>query len=322
MIVVDLEPATAGLRVPRFVMRAEVEATGGAQDPAWRQLKPFDSHWGVAAGNWERIPDGRILFKSGAQHRNRAYQVMTLQNCRNGKLTSFPMLGQYGLGHLFGTAGIGMNGSERYSRVLWAIDETTVEPPNPNRLWVGVAGKFGGHAAIYRAEALYGVVFNFAASKKVWDIYIDTRGWGPGLGASTGLCAIFVIGETPKAVVGSTSQGLDFNLAFAGKIDGYIKAMRTAGGLADDVKLGQLARTIYSRMELGVGGRIIHNQARMFCDGAAEDLFNRAKIVCNASAIDWGSTGFSVVDIPAPTPGLELGLVSTNSTVLDAVPWF
>jgi hypothetical protein len=323
MIVVDLEAAAVGLRVPRFVMRAEIESEGGASEPAWRQLKPFDRHWGTGAGYWERLPDGRILFKGSAQHRNIAYQAMVLQDCRNGDLGDFPTLGQYGLGRLFGTGGMGLYGAEDASRVLWALDETVVAPPDPGKLWVGVAGKFGGQAAIYRAEGLYGVLFNFSDGKPhVWDIYVDTRGWGIGLGASTGITLVIVIGKTPKEVVGTTSQGVDFNLAFAGKIDGYIKTIRNAGGLASDMKLGTLAKTIYSRMEIGKAGQMLHNSARMLSDNSAEDLFNRAKIVCNGLAFDRNAAGFTVIDLPISTPGLELGVVSTTSTVIDAVPWF
>jgi hypothetical protein len=176
-------------------------------------------------------------------------------------------------------------------------------------------------AGIYRAEALYGLVFNFTMTRKVWDIYIDTRDWGPGLGASIGIVFVIVVGQTPKDVVGTTSQGYDFNLAFSGKIDGYIKAMRSATGLADDVKLGPLATELFSRMEIGKGGMLVHNVAKMFSDGTAEDFFNRAKILCNALSVDWSGTSFSVIDLPVPTPGLELGLVATNATVLDAMPW-
>lgn len=323
---VDLDAARFGREVPRFTARVEVDPPNPGHDPGWRQMKPTSAAIKIAAGNYEILDSGVVLFKSSNQHRNRAWHAFSLDRCVNGSTSDFPRPGTYGVGRIFETPT--MDNSNTTSQILWIVDPNSCVPPDPRFLWVGAVLKCGGHLVGYRRESAVGFIVNAADMTNVWDITFDSTGWGPGLGASTGLCLVVVTAHNPKEIVGSTSSQWDFNLSFAGKVDGYIKTIGNVGRASQSSwKIMKYIKPAFdgligSKMEVGRAGIALHNNLKtLHGSGALENFVNAAKIACNGMNVDWASPGFSVIDLPAPMPGLELGIVSTTATVIDTVPW-
>jgi hypothetical protein len=320
MVVIDLEPLYVRQSYPRFVLRADVdEFNSTVGHGSWRQMKPFNKLWGTGAGAWETLPDGRILFKNSAEHRNISGAPCSLVNSQGASLKEFPVYGQYGLGHFYGIPK--PDESQPRSRFLWVIDNVDFAAPDPRYLWVGIGGKFGGHAAVHRREFAYGFIANAADLTKIWEIGFTGSGWGPGLGGSTGMFLIVVTGQNPKEIVGTTSSQWDFNFAFAGKIDGYLKAANAALGAPAVTRLGRIAQEIMKDAKLGRAGERVHEALPgLSKSGLLESFMNGAKTICNGLVTDWGTPGFSLLDLPVTTPGLELGLLHTTTKVEDSYP--
>jgi hypothetical protein len=331
MIVVDLENVCQRKKEPKFVVAADVDPFNSRTGHgAWRQLKPFTKLWGGAAGYWEFLENDRVLFKHSMQHRNKASLPCMLYDARGSALKNFPQYQQYGLGKFYHNASLdntSMKGGFsdhdlQSSRFLWFIDKIDWRPPDPRYLWVGIGGKVGGHAGIYRKEGAYGFIMN-AEDKKFWEIGFSASGFGPGLGGSTGLFLIVVTAQSPKEIVGSSSTSWDFNLAFAGKIDGYIKACQAASGVETASKLGKVAQAIMQNAKLGKAGNTLYNALPALSDkGLIETFLNSAKIICSGLSTDFTEPGFNLIDLPVNTPGLELGILKATTTVEDAYPLF
>ncbi len=321
MIIVDMEPLYRKQQHPRFVLCTDIDPMNSTTGHgAWRQLKPYSKMWQSGGGFWEFLPDGRVIFKYSTQHRNVSGVPCALYDAKGSPLSDFPMLNQYGMGHFYDTPNL--DKSQKKSRFLWFIDNVEWQPPDPAYLWLGLGAKFGGHAAIHRREAAYGFMANVADPSKIWEIGFTSSGWGPGLGSSTGIFLIVVTAKDAKEVVGATSSQWDFNFAFAGKIDGYIKASRAAFGAPAASQLGKIAQSIMQNAHLGRAGDRLHQALPSLNSGLMENFMNAGKIVCCGLAVDWKSPGFSLLDLPVSTPGLELGLLSVTTKVEDTYPLF
>lgn len=296
-----------GVRASRFICQFEAE---NAAPFGWRQLAPFDRrYFQTAAGNWELITDSRyplITFKGGTQSRNTAHHALTFNTCRNGRMNDFPRPAQYGEGVL-----LEANDNILFpmTNVLWYVLGERANLPDPRYMWIGGGVKYGGHAAVYRREALHGWMFNVADFSRKCYVQIETNGAGPGLGGSGGGVFLVATGENPSALVNQVNEGWDFNLSFAAKIDDALKAV-AAGKKYWGVctQLGKFAT------EVGKRAGVINKE--LF-----EEAANAAKTICTGLSIDWQSPSITALDIPGVGRGIEAGIVYNWSKVTMVSPF-
>lgn len=306
VILYDILPYQTGMGSPRYLYQFEVEAS---QPQAWRQLAPFNrQYFQTAAGNWELITDSQyplITFKGSAQSRNKAYHAMTFNTCRNGRINDFPRSGQYGTGVL-------MEANDHIlfpmTNVLWYVAEERVEMPDPRYMWIGGGGKYGGHAAVYRREAMHGWLFNVANFRKKFYLQMETNGAGLGLGGSAGAALLVATGENPSALLNQVNEGWDFNLSFAGKVDDVIKVIAAGKKYKGVCELGKFAVEVY-------------NKAGVISKGLFEEFANAAKTVCAGASIDWRNPSITALDIPKAGGGIEAGIVYNWSKVTMIAPF-
>jgi hypothetical protein len=309
VIVIDISPLTSGRgRRPRFVL--EFEATDDSWAKNWRQRPPFDRrYWQTAAGGWYTMDRGngwpdRVYFAGAESGAARQNPSLVFHSFSVGSYDTFPQLGQRGLGFLFEAHD--NQDPLLMPNVYWQVVGGDV--PDPRQIWIGGGGKYGGHAVVYRREAMHGWIFNCANFSKRAYIQIETNSLGVGLGASAGAVFIFAIAPTAEALLGVESTGFDFNLSFAGKIDDTIKAISNG-------------RTYMKVAELGKFAIEVYNRAGIITKGAFEEYANAAKTICTGLGMDSSSPGVTVFDVPKGGVGLEVGFVHNWSKVTDVEPF-
>jgi hypothetical protein len=221
----------------------------------------------------------------------------------------FPTAGMRGYGNMTSKVANAAraNGYSFDGNIEWMVLDRTCDPPIDKDLWIGLGAKSGGTLVAARAEMGMGLVWNVADGRPCFYDAVSVAG-GLGLGASTGVVLSLFICRNPLQLVGQSSEGFDFNLALGAKWSSFLKsaaklesswtalnylktlAKTTAGGKAAAATL----RTA------GLGSRI--------AGAEFESLANLAKTLATTSGVDTEG-GFTFLDVPMATPGLEISFV-------------
>lgn len=108
---------------------------------------------------------------------------------------------------------------------------------NFNKTWLGIGGKVGGMAGIYKREFTTGKMFHLGMPNDTLDFRISKSGWGLGLGGGTGLIIIINFNQyTPPLRVRLEEYSVDLSLG--GKWAQAVKALNKYRFYARIAKIG------------------------------------------------------------------------------------
>jgi hypothetical protein len=244
-------------------------------------------------------------------------------DCLTSQSGSFPMSARSGQGCINTKLNAALTTSTppfQKHNLQWQMLERRADPPADNQLWVGVGGKYSGTLGVVGAEAAHGVVWNAGTGKRC---YFQTRTskLAIGLGASTNAVLAVLVCNDPRQLVGITNEGMDFSLALGGNWGPFIKAANnTRAGFA-------ILKSISQALKKCPGGQksaqaLVRAGVPTTLDAnGVESLANLAKSLASTSGVDSSSACFSIFDIPAETPGMEIG-VSYGFQTMDYIEHF
>lgn len=329
MMIWDKVDPPFGSRFCRFWGEIELEYIPdfGANVNHWRVKRSsrpnqFLSSAGVIKDEVVFLPGGRPVQRVVFYGNDGTSPIFWI-DCLTSQSGSFPVSARVGQGcintKLNASISISTPPFQKHN-LQWQMLERRADPPADNDLWIGVGGKYSGTLGVVGAEAAHGVVWNAGTGKRCY-FQTKTSKLAIGLGASTNAVLAVLVCNDPKQLVGTTNQGMDFSLALGGNWGPFIKAANnTRAGFA-------ILKSISQALKKCPGGQksaqaLVRAGVPTTLDAnGVESLANLAKSLVSTSGVDSSSACFSIFDIPAETPGMEIG-VSYGFQTMDYIEHF
>jgi hypothetical protein len=304
-----------GTRFCKFWAEIEIEYHGelfGAGMPHWRVVRYSQPNQLLqAAGRLateavstgpERPAAQRIKFVAEGSSDTPVLWFDTINSV-------FPTAGMRGFGSMTTKVGTAAkaNGFSQGGNVEWMVLDRKCDPPADTMLWIGLGAKSGGTLGIGRAELGMGLVWNVSDGSPCFYEALAAAG-GIGLGASTGAVLALFVCKNPLNLVGQSSAGFDYNVALGAKWSNFVKAAAKLEGSWTAINyLKTLTKATGAGKKAAAALRTA-GLTKKIAGAEFESLANLAKTLATTSGID-SEGGFTFLDIPVATPGLEISFV-------------